>query len=698
MAILLLIAAIAVFTAATTVFAGIGGSVVPDYPATVIVGQTGIPATLTITNSSTAGNINESVTVSNITHTPSCGSTSNPSTCQAPNIDTGVFTVHNGMGRAGTACAGIVFTASAPDASGKVTFTPSSAVTLGPVSGPLAGAQCIIDFTVDVVAAPTKDASVAPGVQTDQLGSASFLGQTTQINGSGTGSTETTVQRLSPTIKTTLSATSTSIGTSVQDSAMIASSTANAGGTVTYTVYSDSACSTVFANGGTKNVTNSVVPNSDPVIFNAAGMYFWQAVYSGDVSNASATSSCREEIVTVGKNSPTITTLLSASSTTLGGSMHDSSTIAGATANATGTVTYTVYSNNQCSTVFANGGTKNVTNGVVPNSDSVTFNTPGTYYWRAAYSGDLNNNSAVSGCQDEIVTIGKQIPAIATTLSSSNIHVGDTIHDSATLSGATASSSGTVTYTVFSNAACNAGSQNAGTMSVTNGVVPNSNPITFNTAGIFYWQAVYSGDSANAAATSTCTNEVVTVTTSGTTIATTLSAATASTTQSVHDSATLSGATSDAGGTVTYMVYTDASCSAGAQSAGTVNVTNGVVPNSNALTFSTPGTYYWQAVYSGDSKNAGATSPCRSEILTVTAPPTTENGGCEADWKPVGAGWLDFGPIVQLNHGGRLLKGNNPCPLTLPLRFSPGPIKPTTTSATISDITDSPRIRVGRTR
>jgi N-acetylneuraminic acid mutarotase len=46
---------------------------------------------------------------------------------------------------------------------------------------------------------------------------------------------------------------------------------------------------------------------------------------------------------------------------------------------------------------------------------------------------------------------------------------------------------------------------------------------------------------------------------------------------------------------------------------------NGVVPDSDALSFSTAGTYYWQAVYSGDGKNNGATSTCTSEKLTVTS-------------------------------------------------------------------------------
>jgi hypothetical protein len=69
----------------------------------------------------------------------------------------------------------------------------------------------------------------------------------------------------------------------------------------------------------------------------------------------------------------------------------------------------------------------------------------------------------------------------------------------------------------------------------------------------------------------------------------------------VHDTATLTGATASAGGTVTYSIFTDTQCTAGLIDAGAVNVTNGVVPNSNPITFSNAGTWHWQAVDSGDA-------------------------------------------------------------------------------------------------
>jgi len=88
---------------------------------------------------------------------------------------------------------------------------------------------------------------------------------------------------------------------------------------------------------------------------------------------------------------------------------------------------------------------------------------------------------------------------------------------------------------------------------------------------------------------------------------------------SVYDTAKLANVTSDAGGTVTYTVFSDTGCSQNPVSAGTVTVNHGSVPNSNPVTFSKAGTFYWQASYSGDSKNKPVISPCTSEVLPVYA-------------------------------------------------------------------------------
>ena len=233
---------------------------------------------------------------------------------------------------------------------------------------------------------------------------------------------------------------------------------------------------------------------------------------------------------------------------------------------------------------------------------------PGPYY--------SNSISAPTTCSS---------PSIATVLvPSSPVAIGAVVHDTAILTGASKNATGavnaggTVTYTVYTNDACTAGAQSAGTVTVTNGVVPNSNPITFSNAGTWYWQAVYSGDANNAGAKSTCNEETLVVNKNSPSITTVLVSSPAKVGVPVHDTATLTGATANAGGTVTYSIFTDTQCTAGLIDAGTVTVTNGVVPNSNPISFSNAGTWHWQAVYSGDANNAGAKSTCNEETLTAT--------------------------------------------------------------------------------
>src|SRR5262249_61999038 len=155
------------------------------------------------------------------------------------------------------------------------------------------------------------------------------------------------------------------------------------------------------------------------------------------------------ERLSVGTRARRTTTPPSSAPLSGGGGARDSATLTGQTATAGGTVTYAVYTNNTC-TALATGlqpvpAAVTVTGGVVPNSAAVTFPSAGTFFWQASYSGDANNNAATSTCTSETLTVGKASPTIATTLSSGSITVGGSVHDSATLTGATTGAGGTVT-------------------------------------------------------------------------------------------------------------------------------------------------------------------------------------------------------------------------------------------------------------
>ena len=92
---------------------------------------------------------------------------------------------------------------------------------------------------------------------------------------------------------------------------------------------------------------------------------------------------------------------------------------------------------------------------------------------------------------------------------------------------------------------------------------PNSNPVTFPTAGTFFWQAVYSGDPNNLGATSVCTTEALVVSPNAPSIATLLvPLGPVAIGTPVFDTTVLTGATATAGGTVAYTAYTNDTCTA----------------------------------------------------------------------------------------------------------------------------------------
>ena len=250
-------------------------------------------------------------------------------------------------------------------------------------------------------------------------------------------------------------------------------------------------------------------------------------------------------------------------------------------------------------------------------------------------------------------TPGEALTATSTSLSggggsgaSISVPENTAVTDTATLSGTNASTAtGTVTYSVYSDSGCTTAVSSSTAQSITTpGTLPTSSPVTLSTPGTYYWQASYSGDSANGGSMSTCGSEVETVTSPTTTTTSTSlsgggqSGASISVPEgtAVTDRATLSGTNaSTATGTVTYSVYSDSGCTSAVSTGMSEKITTpGTLPTSSAVTLGTPGTYYWQASYSGDSANATSMSTCGSEVETVTSPalrPPSASIGSPAD-------------------------------------------------------------------
>jgi hypothetical protein len=252
---------------------------------------------------------------------------------------------------------------------------------------------------------------------------------------------------------------------------------------------------------------------------------------------------------------------------------------------------------------------------------SLTCTVSGSGTSRSINGATANITLGFGGTADCIYTnhINKS-PTIATTLSKSPVAIGESMHDSSSLSGAS-NPTGSVTYHAYAGANTCSGTDLLNSTKTLNadGTVPDSANISFAAAGTYSFQAVYSGDANNNPATSVCSTEQLVVSPNSPTIATQLSKSPVAINELMHDSATLTGKTSNAGGTVTYHAYAGANTCTGTDLLNsTVNVNNGTVPNSADISFASAGTYSFQAVYSGDANNLGATSVCSTEQLVVS--------------------------------------------------------------------------------
>ncbi len=267
----------------------------------------------------------------------------------------------------------------------------------------------------------------------------------------------------------------------------------------------------------------------------------------------------------------------------------------------------------------------------------------------AGANGNVAPTSTIGGSlttfqePEGVAVAGPPAPAsatVTTAVSAAAISQGDATHDTATFAGGT-SPTGSLVFKLFGpgDSTCSGAPAYTSPIQTVSGDGPYTSPSFVPTvAGIYSWQALYSGDMNNTAITTTCGDpaETVTVTapTTGamTSLATSLSGGGSSgaqitvlTNTAVTDSAALTGSNAaTATGTVTYNVYSDSGCTT-LVNAGTPEpiTTPGTLPPSSALSLPSTGTYYWQVTYSGDGNNAGSTSACGAETECVICPTTT---------------------------------------------------------------------------
>jgi uncharacterized repeat protein (TIGR02543 family) len=428
-----------------------------------------------------------------------------------------------------------------------------------------------------------------------------------------------------------LSPSSVGVGDAFTAFATLSGATSTATGTVAYQVFAGASCSGVTSQVMSAAVTAGVVP-SVSFKMTSTGTFGVNAIYSGDPNNLGSTSLCKQVVVTKGTGAATTlaTKLLSPLSISAGGSVIDTAILSGTNVgSAGGAVQYTLYFGGSCSGTIQQANQVSVTAGSVPTSNPFTIFTPGTYSLRASYSGDPSNLASTSPCETGVSVQGPVF--ISTALSATTINVGQHVTDVATLAGFAHGAAGSITFTIYSDFSCTGTVLHTFTTPVTDGV-ENSAYVTpnFIAGGPYSFLAVYSGDSLDAKATSDC--ELLTVM-ANPTVTTKLSSPSISEASFVFDTATLISATANAGGTVTYQLFPPGSVLPGyATGCGGLpldtdqeSVSSGIVTKSKDfygfvdsyfVDFVSPGTYFFNAVYSGDAFNHGATSGC--ELLTVT--------------------------------------------------------------------------------
>ncbi len=222
------------------------------------------------------------------------------------------------------------------------------------------------------------------------------------------------------------------------------------------------------------------------------------------------------------------------------------------------------------------------------------------------------------------------------------------VTDKATLKGPNAQfAEGEVKYRVYSDPGCTKEVANAGTAKLIPSATEEdtaeagaSLPVgaSLPTNATYYWQVKYTGSKKgikaeeNSPATSVCGAEamsfgvasVVTTLSGGGQIGTTLTVAPNT---PVTDTATVSAGGQSVYGQIEYKVYSNASCTTEVANGGSVTTLNGIGPSSQPVALTTPGTYYFQASFTGTKVALTGKSTCGGEVVNVVAPPPTPNSG-----------------------------------------------------------------------
>lgn len=231
-------------------------------------------------------------------------------------------------------------------------------------------------------------------------------------NGQGTSGCgePVTVTAASPTVDTTQQPASAVVGSTVADQATVTGGDSPTG-TVTFNLYDN-------PNGtGTPLFTDTESlgggsATSASYTTTATGTDYWVATYNGDGNNNAVSSGTAAEPVTVTAAAPDVTlndvpnepippdSLVQPEASVSGGD------------SPTGTVTFSVYTNDNCTGGPVFTDTEDLISGSATSSgynfDSLSSD-PETFYWVATYNGNANNASVSTPCGGSPITITEDV-------------------------------------------------------------------------------------------------------------------------------------------------------------------------------------------------------------------------------------------------------------------------------------------------
>ena len=414
------------------------------------------------------------------------------------------------------------------------------------------------------------------------------------------------------------SASSATVGGAIHDTVTLTGGF-SPGGEVTFSVYGpgDTTCATPLKT--TKATISGGKATSPDFTAPQAGEFRWKASYPGDANNEGVELACNaaNQSSSVAKASPTMTG--SASSGTVGGTIHDTANLAGGFSPG-GEITFSVYGPGDSSCASALETTTAPISSAKATSPDFTAPQAGEFRWKASYPGDANNEPFSLACNaaNQTSTVAKASPGLAGTATSTPVE-GGTVTDQVTLSGGFAPG-GQIVFRAFGpgDASCKATPAYQASVPVS-GNGPYSPPGFSPGRGLYRWTVQYEGDADNQAANLACNASGQSSIVGKLDVSLTASADQATVGTTIAATATLQGEAAP-GGQIVFKVFPpgDTNCSGAVAFSSTVQVASDGTYRSDAFEPGRVGTYRWTIAYSGDTFHSPATVACGKASSAVS--------------------------------------------------------------------------------